>query len=95
VRIRYTRRGAAELDQILFYIAKKSPQGAHRVRMRIQHLINLLSQHPHMGSLSGKSQARRLAVYPFPYLIFYQIRDDEIIIHGVRHSARDPSSMPE
>jgi toxin ParE1/3/4 len=94
VRIRYTRHGAAELDQILFYIAKRSPQGAH-LRMRIQRLIDLLSHHPPMGRLTGKGPARRLTVHPFPYLIFYEIRDDEIIIHGVRHSARDPSSMPE
>jgi toxin ParE1/3/4 len=32
---------------------------------------------------------------PYPYLIFYQATDDEIVIHGVRHSARHPSSMPE
>jgi plasmid stabilization system protein ParE len=48
-----------------------------------------------MGRLTGKGWARRLTVYPFPYLIFYQVRDDEIIIHGVRHTARNPSSMPE
>jgi len=37
---------------------------------------------------------RRIVVYPYPYLIFYQILDDEIVIHGVRHAARKPSSMP-
>jgi plasmid stabilization system protein ParE len=48
-----------------------------------------------MGRRSGKGRSRRLTVYPYPYLIFYQVRDSEIIIHGIRHSARDPSSMPE
>jgi plasmid stabilization system protein ParE len=37
---------------------------------------------------------RRLPVTAYPYLIFYEIADDEIIIHAVRHTARDPSSMP-
>jgi len=27
-------------------------------------------------------------------LIFYEITGDEIIIHAVRHGARDPSGMP-
>jgi plasmid stabilization system protein ParE len=31
---------------------------------------------------------------PYPYLVFYQAREDEIIIHAVRHAARDPASMP-
>jgi hypothetical protein len=37
---------------------------------------------------------RRLTTLPYPYLIFYEITDAEIIIHAVRHAARDPSSMP-
>jgi plasmid stabilization system protein ParE len=61
----------------------------------MQNLINLLSQHPEMGPRTSKGRLHRLTVYPYPYLIFYQIRDDEIIIQGVRHSARDPASMPE
>jgi toxin ParE1/3/4 len=31
---------------------------------------------------------------PYPYLIFYEITEIELIIHAVRHAARDPSGMP-
>jgi len=31
---------------------------------------------------------------PYPYLIFYEAAENEIIIHAVRHAARDPSGMP-
>jgi toxin ParE1/3/4 len=31
---------------------------------------------------------------PYPYLVFYEITQTEIIIHAVRHAARDPSGMP-
>jgi toxin ParE1/3/4 len=31
---------------------------------------------------------------PYPYLVFYEITQTEIIIHSVRHAARDPSGMP-
>jgi toxin ParE1/3/4 len=31
---------------------------------------------------------------PYPYLIFYQATEEELVIHAVRHMARDPSSMP-
>jgi plasmid stabilization system protein ParE len=30
---------------------------------------------------------------PYPYLVFYEISETEIIIHAVRHAARDPSGM--
>jgi hypothetical protein len=31
---------------------------------------------------------------PYPYLVFYEVKDDEVVIVGVRHGARDPGSMP-
>jgi plasmid stabilization system protein ParE len=30
-----------------------------------------------------------MATTPFPYLIFYEVSDGEVIIHAVRHGARD------
>lgn len=94
LKLRYTPRGAAELDEVLAYIAKRSPQGARRVKTRIQAIINLLLQRPSAGQLTSKGRLRRIVASPYPYLIFYQITDDEIVIHGVRHGARNPSSMP-
>lgn len=94
MKLLYTLRAADELDEVLEYIEKRSPQGAHRVQMRIQLVINLLLQHPHAGRLTSKGHLRRMAASPYPYLIFYHATDDEIVIHGVRHSARNPSSMP-
>lgn len=34
---------------------------------------------------------RRITTTPYPYLIFYEVTDAEIMIHAVRHGARDPS----
>jgi len=31
---------------------------------------------------------------PYPYLIFYEATNDAIVIHAIRHAARDPSGMP-
>jgi len=46
VRQRYTPRALAEFDEILAYIAKRSPQGARRAQARIQAIADLLLQHP-------------------------------------------------
>jgi toxin ParE1/3/4 len=55
----------------------------------------LLLQHPSAGQLTSKGRLRRMIASPYPYLIFYRVTEDEIVIHGVRHGARNPSSMPE
>ena len=94
MKIRYTLSALADLTSILDYIANYSPQGAARVHARIKAVIDLLSVHPHIGVRTDEPTIRRLATLPYPYLVFYEIGENEIIIHAVRHAARDPSSMP-
>jgi addiction module RelE/StbE family toxin len=94
VKIRYTTPALADLDSVLGYISAHSPQGAKRVQARIQAAIELLAIHPRIGIRTSDPSIRRLTVLPYPYLVFYEITDSEIIIHAVRHTARNPSSMP-
>jgi plasmid stabilization system protein ParE len=94
VRIRYTRPALDDLTAILDTIAARAPRAAKRVQTRIQAFIDLLSLHPLIGVRTDDPEIRRLPTPPYPYLVFYQAREDEIIIHAVRHAARDPASMP-
>jgi toxin ParE1/3/4 len=95
VKLRYTLRAAAELDKALEYIEARSPQGADRVRARIQTVINLLLRHPYAGQPTSKRRLRRIVASPYPYVIFYRATKDEIVIHGVRHGARRSVSMAD
>ncbi len=79
---------------MLSYIGDRSPEGARRVKARIQAVIDLIASHPQSGQFTS-TRLRRVVVHPHPYLIFYAATDDEVVIHGVRHAARRPSSMPE
>jgi len=65
-----------------------------RVQVRIQAVADLLLHCPGIGSLTAAPTIRRMTTSPYPYLIFYEVAGDEVIIHAVRHGARDPSSMP-
>jgi toxin ParE1/3/4 len=94
VKLRYTPRALIELDEALAYIAERSPQGARRVHTRIQAITALLVQRPRSGPRTSNPRLRRIVATPYPYLVFYEVTDDEIIIHAVRHGARDPASMP-
>jgi plasmid stabilization system protein ParE len=90
VKVRYTRRAFHQMNTILDYIGNHSPRGAHSVKQRLQVVIDLVAAHPHSGPLIGKRDLRRVVVTPYPYLIFYRVTPDEIVIHGVRHAARRP-----
>jgi toxin ParE1/3/4 len=94
VKLRYTLPALADLDSILDYIAAHSLQGGKRVQARIQAITSLLLVHPFIGTRTDDPVIRRVTTPPYSYLIFYEVTDTEVIIHAVRHAARDPSGMP-
>lgn len=94
MRLRYTLPALSDLESILQYVATASPQGAERVQRRIQKLIDLLLHHPEIGARTDDPAIRRLTTSPYPFLVFYEISNEEIVIHAIRHGAGDPSKMP-
>ena len=94
MKLRYTRPALADLEEVLDHIAAHSPLGAQRVQARIQAIIDLLLLHPNIGTRTDDPIIRRMTTSPYPYLVFYEATDAEIIIHAARHGARDPSGMP-
>jgi plasmid stabilization system protein ParE len=50
--------------------------------------------YPLVGTRTDDPVIRRLTTPPYPFLVFYEVTETEIIIHAVRHAARDPSGMP-
>jgi plasmid stabilization system protein ParE len=94
MRLRYTGPALADLEDILDYIAARSPQGAKRIHGRIRDILSLLLSYPCIGVQTEDPTIRRINTSPYPYLIFYEPTANEIIIHAVRHGARDPAGMP-
>lgn len=94
MRLRYTRSGLTDLEAILAYISARSPRGAERVRARIQAVTDLLLDHPRIGTQTEDPTIRHMTASPYPSLIFYERTDSEIVVHAVRHGARDPSDAP-
>lgn len=94
MRLRYTQPALADLKGLAEYIEVRSPQGARRVQQRIKSLIEQLRDQPFIGQRTEDPTIRRLIATPYPYLIFYEVTDTEVIIHTVFHGARDPSTMP-
>jgi toxin ParE1/3/4 len=88
VIVRYNRRAVRDLEAIADYIRAQSPTAAERVRERIEKLIHGLADFPHQGSRTDEAGIRRLVATPFPYLIFYRIKDEAVIILHIRHGRR-------
>ncbi len=92
--VRFTKPALEDLEQILEYIAVRSPSGAAKVSARIHAVLALIVEHQRVGIKTDDPTIRRINTIPYPYLLFYEVVGDDVIVHAVRHGARDPSSMP-
>lgn len=95
MKVRFTPEALVEFRDVLEYIEGQSPQGAINVSARIQRVLANLTEHPFGGTMTSLADMRRIVVKPYPYLIFYLVEDQEIVVVGIRHAARDPQTMPD
>ena len=90
MKLRFTLPALAELEVILDPIVSRSPQGAGRVQARLQTYLQLLPAYPLIGARTDDPTLRRLVLRPHPYVLLYEVGEGEIIVHSIRHAARQP-----
>jgi toxin ParE1/3/4 len=86
MKLRFERGALADLDEIFAYIAQDNPSAAARLVTRIEEVAARIAATPYIGEATRKSNFRRFPVGN--YLIVYEVGQDEVIIHYVRHGAR-------
>lgn len=86
MKLRYERGALADLDEIFAYIARDNRDAAARLVARMEEAVARIAEQPYMGEATRKSRFRRFPVGN--YLIVYEIGEDEVVIHYVRHGAR-------
>jgi len=87
MRVRYTRTALREVEEILSYLATRNPSAAAAVGARIEQVIAWIGQFPRIG-YAIENDVRMLPLGRYPFVIFYSVGRDEVIIRNVRHSAR-------
>lgn len=92
MNLRYTRTALQQIDSTLDYIASRSPQGARSVSRRIIAVVALIEEYPQAGQVTSREGYRRLVLTPYPYVIFYRIAANEIVISRFRHTSQRPAS---
>jgi plasmid stabilization system protein ParE len=92
LRLRYTRTALRQIEDALSYTAVRSPQGAAGMRERILAAAALVQDHPRAAQANSRPNTRRVALTPYPYVLFYRIAADEVVITRLRHAARRPLS---
>lgn len=88
MRVRVTATALSEIDDIFAYLSVRNEQAAKSVVARVDQTIARLADFPFMAQLSDVVDARRIPVGRYPFVIFYTVSSNEIVILHVRHGAR-------
>jgi toxin ParE1/3/4 len=86
MKLRYERGALADLEEIFAYVARDNREAAARLVARIEQVAARIAESPYIGEATRKSRFRRLPIGN--YLIVYEVGQDEVVIHYVRHGAR-------
>ena len=93
-KILYSRAALDDLDEIFSYIAKDNVIIAEILLEKFNESILKLSNFPNLGSVLSADEFtlisdgyRFLVVHP--YIIFYRIIEESIVIHRILHGRRD------
>jgi len=94
IKIKYTPVAIDDMDEIFSYISKENADAAELMLEKISAKVNRLSKFPNMGSvLSDEEYTLIQQGYRFiiaqPYMIFYRIIKNTIIISRILHGRRD------
>jgi toxin ParE1/3/4 len=88
MRARYTETALAEVNEIFAYISERNPSAAKRVVARVERTVRNLGDYPEMAQEADEDGVRRMPVGRYPFIVFYTVEADEVVILHVRHGAR-------
>jgi len=92
LRVRQIAR--QEIISAARYYGRKSPTLGLQFFDRIDNLFALIKEHPLLFPLSFP-QFRRALLKQFPYVIFYEIENDMILVGAVLHQHQDTSVISD
>jgi len=90
----YSPRAMHDLQGISAYLVERNPVGVTNVLGAIKSSIETLSFFPQIGRVVDDAGHRRLPVLRYPYIIYYRVTDDELLILHIRHTSRRPINPP-
>lgn len=89
MRIRWTPAAAADLQQISDYLKEHHPQYRKPTLSKLYETIKMLKNSPHRGRPGRVEGTREILFPPMPYVAVYRLREQDIEVLRVYHTAQN------
>ena len=91
--LEWTIPAISDLKNAGSYIAKKNPQAAQHMAIRVQESTEYLCDHPNIGRIGRLAETRELVISGTPFIVIYWIRNSKIqILRLLHHAQRWPNT---
>ena len=87
MRVEWTRKALANLDNAVEYIAADNPNAARNVAQKIWNTTQLLAEQPGLGRPGRVTGTRELVITGLPYVIPYLEKNGIIVILRILHTS--------
>ncbi|OXL85694.1 addiction module toxin RelE [Paenibacillus sp. SSG-1] len=93
-KIQYTPAAGDDMEEIFSFISQENASAAEDLLQKLDDQISNLAEFPYMGSVLSEDEFPLLKRgYRFivvqPYLVFYRVIENRVIIHRILHGRRD------
>ena len=89
MRIRWTSTAAEDFARVIDRIRADNSAAAQRVARSIYEGIALLRKMPNRGRIGLAEDTRELIFPPWPYIVVYEIIEDQVQVLRIRHASQD------
>ena len=90
MKVSFTSRARADVDEINQYLFERSPSSARNVLAAIYRSLNFIAEHPLTSEQTDDPDVRAAIVRRYRYKIFYRITSETVEILHIRHTSRRP-----
>jgi len=87
LKLRWSKKALAKLDSIAAYIAKDNPRVAESFTQQLRQKVNIL-QFYQLGTAWRVKGTKQYVFHP-NYIAIYQLKDEEVQIITILHSAQN------
>ena len=84
MKLRWTPRAVADLEEISDYLVAASPQAWEHLLQRLERLSEAILDFPLMGKAGLVPGTREFVVSGTPYILVFQVKDEAVVIVSVR-----------
>lgn len=94
MKTRLAPAAARDLTEILHLLAEQSPAAAKGFRDRLKAVRRFIGDYPGAGRKTDDPKLFYVNTGNYPYLVFFEMSDAQVVIMRILHGARDPATMP-